>query len=130
MSAALDFFHGDYAIQEQIAQGVPSAMPAQPIAARARRQAVSRSVRPAFVPLDDVILFPMSIGLLSPPAISKFDRISAKMAVAISLPLKPCPGGAVGGPSPVTGTLAAAGSQTTATWLRRRGVSTYLFDSD
>ena len=39
-------------------------------------------LRPAFVALDDVVYFPVTLGRLTPAAILKRDWITAEMAVS------------------------------------------------
>jgi len=84
-SAILNFLYGYYAKQEQFAQTVARAMPAQTIAARTCWQAILRCLCATFIPLDNVVYFPVSIRRLGPAAILKLNRVAAKMAVPARL---------------------------------------------
>jgi hypothetical protein len=61
LSAVLDFLHSNYSEQKQLSETVTRAMPAQTIAARRSWQAILRRLRPALVPLNHMVYFPVSI---------------------------------------------------------------------
>src|ERR1019366_8615691 len=75
-------FHRDHSVQEQITEGIACAMPAQPIAARTSRKAVLRGLCAALITLDDMIHFPVSIGLFIPAPVFKLDPVAAKVAMS------------------------------------------------
>src|ERR1035438_10599943 len=57
-------------------------MPAQPIAASTSRKAVLRGLCAALITLDDMIHFPVSIGLFIPAPVFKLDPVTAKVAMS------------------------------------------------
>jgi hypothetical protein len=85
LSAILDFLHSNYSKQKQFTESVSCAIPTQAIAARARWQAILGRLRPAFITLNDVVHFPVSIWSFAPTAILKLDWVAAKMAVPTCL---------------------------------------------
>ena len=75
--------HSDH---EQLAQLRSRPMAAKAIAARARRQIIFGRTQATLVALDDMIDFPGAIRPLGTiAALSETDRITAKMAVSVSL---------------------------------------------
>jgi hypothetical protein len=85
LSTVLDFFRGNHSEQKQFANTITRAVPSQPIAARARWQAILGCLRPAFIALDNVVHFPVSVWRFAPTAIRKLDWVAAKMAVPTCL---------------------------------------------
>jgi len=77
-----DFRDGEDAVLEEAAHSSPGAVPAEPVAAGAGRQAVVGSSSAALVPLYDVIDLPVAGQLGGPAMFLEFNRVATEVAVA------------------------------------------------
>jgi hypothetical protein len=73
---------GNQAKKQYLSERVASAIPSQPVTARASRQVIVRIVASAFATLKDMIRFPMAMHPRDPAHIFEDKSVTAKMTAA------------------------------------------------